>query len=116
MRHCAVYESRRGRWQAGQNPRQVRTPEAERSPADLSRRQAQHALEKVRQMLGPLRLPHTLLMKVEGCNGVSNAWYDEGAVTVCYEYLDELWKNMPEQPTAAGMAPADALIGPSVSL
>jgi Putative metallopeptidase len=72
----------------------------------------QRALERVRQMLSPLRLPRILQMKVEGCDGVSNAWYDEGAVTVCYEYLDELWKNMPEQQTASGIAPIDALIGP----
>jgi hypothetical protein len=72
----------------------------------------QRALEKVRQILSPLRLPRILRMKVEGCDGVSNAWYDEGAVTVCYEYLDELWRNMPEQQSASGMAPIDALIGP----
>jgi hypothetical protein len=71
----------------------------------------QRALEKVRQILSPLRLPRILHVKVEGCDGVSNAWYDEGAVTVCYEYLDELWRNVPEQ-TVAGMAPIDALIGP----
>jgi hypothetical protein len=76
----------------------------------------QRALEKVRLMLSPLRLPRILRMKVEGCDGVSNAWYDEGAVTVCYEYLDELWKNMPEQTTATGAAPIDALIGPFVDV
>ena len=72
----------------------------------------QRALERVRHMLSPLRLPRILHIKVEGCDGVSNAWYDEGAVTVCYEYLDELWRNVPEQETVAGMAPIDALIGP----
>jgi hypothetical protein len=77
---------------------------------------SQRALEKVQQILSPLRLPRILRMKVEGCDGVSNAWYDEGAITVCYEYLDELWKNIPEQPTAAGLAPIDALIGPFVDV
>ena len=69
-------------------------------------------LEKIKQLLSPLRLPRRLLIKTEGCDGVSNAHYDDGAVTVCYEYLDDVWKNVPEEPTPAGVAPIDALIGP----
>ena len=69
-------------------------------------------LEKIKQLLSPLRLPRRLLIKTEGCDGVSNAYYDDGAVTVCYEYLDDVWKNVPEEPTPAGVAPIDALIGP----
>jgi len=69
-------------------------------------------LEKIQQLLSPLRLPRRLLIKTEGCDGVSNAYYDDGAVTVCYEYLDDVWKNVPEEPTLAGVAPIDALIGP----
>jgi hypothetical protein len=69
-------------------------------------------LEKIKQLLSPLRLPRRLLIKTEGCDGVSNAWYDDWTVTVCYEYLDEVWKNVPEEITPAGVAPIDALIGP----
>jgi hypothetical protein len=69
-------------------------------------------LEKIQQLLSPLRLPSRLLIKTEGCDGVSNAYYDDGAVTVCYEYLDDVWNNVPEEPTSAGVAPIDALIGP----
>lgn len=69
-------------------------------------------LEKIQQLLSPLRLPSRLLIKTEGCDGVSNAYYDDGAVTVCYEYLDDVWKNVPEETTSAGVAPIDALIGP----
>ena len=69
-------------------------------------------LEKIKQLLSPLRLPRRLLINTEGCDGVSNAHYDDGAVTVCYEYLDDVWKNVPEEPTPAGVAPIDALIGP----
>ena len=71
-----------------------------------------HTLEKIKQLLSPLRLPRRLLIKTEGCDGVSNAWYDDGVVTVCYEYLDDVWKNVPEETTPAGVAPIDALIGP----
>jgi hypothetical protein len=45
------------------------------------------ALERLQTLLSPLRLPRPLLLKVSGCDGVSNAWYDEGFVTVCYEFL-----------------------------
>src|SRR5215475_9393412 len=46
-------------------------------------------LEKVRDLLKPLRLPRRLLLKTEDCDGELNAWYDGEAVTVCYEFLDD---------------------------
>jgi Putative metallopeptidase len=69
-------------------------------------------LEKVREILSPLRLPRRLLLQTAGCDGISNAWYDGESVTVCYEYIDEIWKNAPEKPTSTGIAPVDTLIGP----
>jgi hypothetical protein len=69
-------------------------------------------LENVQQLLAPLRLPRRLLLKTEGCGGESNAWYDGEAVTVCYEFLDDIWKNVPEANTLAGLAPVDAFVGP----
>jgi hypothetical protein len=69
-------------------------------------------LEKVRNLLRPLKLPRRLLLKTEDCDGVSNAWYDGEAVTVCYEYLDDVWKAAPAETTPAGIAPIDTLIGP----
>src|SRR5262249_4864486 len=47
----------------------------------------ERVLERVRDLLVPLRLPRRLLVKIEGCDGVSNAWYDGEAVTVCYEFI-----------------------------
>jgi hypothetical protein len=73
-------------------------------------------LEKIKELLSPIRLPRKLLIKTEGCDGVSNAWYDGEAVRVCYEYLDEVWKNVPDRTTAHGVAPIDALIGPVVDV
>jgi Putative metallopeptidase len=71
-------------------------------------------LEKIRGMLISLRLPRRLLLQTKSCNGESNAWYDDGVVTVCYEFFDEVWKNVPDQTTRAGVTPMDALIGPIV--
>jgi hypothetical protein len=71
-----------------------------------------HLLEKIRDLLAPLRLPRRLLLKTVGCDGVINAWYDDGVITVCYEYLDWVWQSVPQQTTPAGVAPIDALAGP----
>ena len=76
----------------------------------------QRTLEKIKELLSPIRLPRKLLIKTQGCDGVSNAWYDGESVTVCYEYLDEIWKNVPDKTTPAGVTPIDALIGPVIDV
>ncbi|MBX9825420.1 MAG: DUF4344 domain-containing metallopeptidase [Xanthobacteraceae bacterium] len=73
-------------------------------------------LERVQALLSPIRLPRRLLIKTQGCDGLSNAWYDGESVTVCYEYLDELWKNAAQETTPAGIAPIDTLIGPVIDV
>lgn len=73
-------------------------------------------LEKIQALLSPIRLPRRLLIKTQGCDGLSNAWYDGESVTVCYEYLDELWKNAAQETTPSGIAPIDTLIGPVVDV
>jgi len=70
------------------------------------------ALERIQELLKPIRLPRRLLIKTEGCDGESNAWYDGEAVTICYEYLDDIWKNAATETTPNGIAPIDTLIGP----
>ena len=77
---------------------------------------ADRALERIQTLLSPLRLPRRLLLKIEGCDGVSNAWYDGESVTVCYEYLDDVWKNAPQETTPEGVTPVDALIGPFIDV
>jgi Putative metallopeptidase len=69
-------------------------------------------LEKIRDLLSPLRLPHRLLVQTRDCDGISNAWSNEDSVTVCYEYLNDIWKNAPAQTTPTGIAPIDTVIGP----
>jgi Putative metallopeptidase len=73
-------------------------------------------LERVQAMLGALRLPHRLLIKTEGCDGISNAWYEDNAVTICYEFLDDIWKNAATETTSVGIAPIDTLVGPFVDV
>jgi hypothetical protein len=75
-------------------------------------------LERFQEYLKPLRLPTTLLLKTEGCDGVSNAWYDseDHSVTVCYEYLEEILRYAPKETTAAGVSKEDAIVGPTVEV
>lgn len=73
-------------------------------------------LEKFKQVLSPLRLPRPLRLKLAGCDGDSNAWYEDDIVTVCYEYIDEQLKNAPKETTAAGVTRVDAIVGPTVEV
>ena len=75
-------------------------------------------LEHFQDYLGHMRLPATLLLKMEGCDGVANAWYESSdhSVTVCYEYLEELRKNAPDKTTPGGVTSQDAVYGPTVEV
>lgn len=73
--------------------------------------QQRRALEKVQQIFSPFRLPSAVTVKTAGCDGVANAFYQRGQVTICYEYLDEIRKNMPKETTPAGITPTDAVAG-----
>ena len=68
-------------------------------------------LEKLQEIFGAFRLPSDLQLRTVGCDGVSNAWYQRGRVSVCYEYLSEIQRMMPHETTPAGITPADAVIG-----
>ena len=73
-------------------------------------------LEKFKEFLSPLRLPRALGLKVEGCEGVSNAWYGDDAITVCYEYIDDILRNAPKETTPAGVTRVDAIVGPTLEV
>jgi hypothetical protein len=81
--------------------------------AIYERLKERQALELLQQMLSALRLPRTLTIKVEGCDGDSNAWFADDAVTVCYEYLDETWRNAFKTTKFDGVAPIDVMLGPA---
>jgi hypothetical protein len=75
-------------------------------------------LERFKAALSPFRLPRKLLLKTTGCDGESNAWYDEteNAVTVCYEYIDEVLRSAPGATTATGVTRQDAIVGPTIEV
>ena len=74
------------------------------------------SLERIAELLSPFRLPRPLLLKTAGCDGVSNAWYEENVITVCYEYLADILKNAPEGPAPGGTTRQDAILGPVVDV
>ena len=69
-------------------------------------------LERVRELLVPIRWPRTLQLVLKGCDGESNAFYENAVVTVCYEFLDDIWRaaNSPRRPPA--ILREDAVAGP----
>jgi hypothetical protein len=69
-------------------------------------------LETLQRLLSPFRLPRTLKISLAGCDGEADAFYGDAAITICYEYIDDLWKNMPAETTPAGVAPIDTVAGP----
>jgi hypothetical protein len=74
------------------------------------------ALEHLQQLLSPLRLPYPLTLKVAGCDGVKNAFYNDEVITVCYELLADILKNAATQDLPAGVSKADAVIGPALDV
>ncbi len=70
------------------------------------------ALEKLQKLLSPVRLPKTLRISLTECDGEADAFYEDAEITICYEYIDELVKNMPQETTPAGIKPHDTLVGP----
>jgi hypothetical protein len=66
--------------------------------------------EKAQEFFGIFKLPQDITIFARSC-GMSNAWYVQGTVTICYEYLDDILKSMPEETTPEGITQADAVIG-----
>ena len=73
------------------------------------------ALETLRQIYSPFRMKENLYIKTLGCDGVPNAYFfrEDGRATirVCYEYLEEVEKNLPQETNPSGITPHEALVG-----
>jgi hypothetical protein len=69
------------------------------------------ALENLQRLFSPFRLPADLTIKIEGCDGIANAWYERGSVTLCYELLTIIRQPMPKDVTWAGTTHDDAVVG-----
>jgi hypothetical protein len=70
------------------------------------------ALEKLQKFLSPVRLPETLRISLEECDGEADAWYEDAEIAICYEFISELIKNMPQEMRPSGIEPSDTVFGP----
>jgi hypothetical protein len=72
------------------------------------------ALERVQEILSPLRSPEELIIKTAECKEI-NSWYRrenfKPAVTICYEFLKRILESLPTENNADGVTPADAAVG-----
>jgi hypothetical protein len=75
-----------------------------------------HILESVRDLLAVVRWPRPLRLELKGCEGISNAWYEDGIITVCYEYLDDIWRAANSSRRPAAIAREDAIAGPTLDV
>jgi hypothetical protein len=73
-------------------------------------------LESAQDMLGILRWPRPLRLEMKGCEGVSNAWYADAVITVCYEYLDDIWRAANSSRRPAAISREDAVTGPTLDV
>ena len=71
-----------------------------------------HTLESLKKFLSPFRLRWPLYISLTECDGEADASYGDDTIRICYEYIEELRKNMPPETTAAGIEPIDTVSGP----
>ena len=71
-----------------------------------------NVLERLKEFLSPFRLPRPVEILMKGCGGDAYAEYGDGRITICYEYVDKLFENMPDKTTPSGIAPFDTVVGP----
>ena len=70
------------------------------------------SLENIKEFLSPFRFPWALDLILTGCDGEADAMYSDDAITICYEYIEDLQDYMPEEITPSGIKPIDTFIGP----
>lgn len=81
--------------------------------ADIARRLKQAGvLEYAQRVLGSIRLPRPLTLKLSDCGGVSNAWFNGGEVRVCYEYVADIDKDAAQGDLPIGISRRDTIVGP----
>ena len=73
-------------------------------------------LETFQQALSPFRLPRTLTARIAGCDGEVNAFYENGVITVCYEYLDYVSEVARSRRRPAWLTEKGAIMGPTLDV
>lgn len=71
--------------------------------------QVRDVLGLVRSILSPFRLRRQLSIEIKGCDGNVDTHYDDGVVTLCYEYIELLQRHSPKVGTPGGVPRNDAI-------
>jgi hypothetical protein len=74
------------------------------------------ALERIRDVLLPIQWSRPLTIETKECDGDANAWYGKGKITVCYEYLAEMWSRASSPKRPKSVALEDAFVGPAMDV
>ncbi|MBK9081532.1 MAG: hypothetical protein IPL88_05355 [Rhizobiales bacterium] len=77
---------------------------------------AARVLEHFQRAMAPFRLPRTLTAKIAGCEGEVNASYENGAITVCYEYLGYVAEVARSRRRPAWLTEKGAMMGPTLDV
>jgi len=72
----------------------------------------ERALERLQELLSPFKLVIPVTISVVGCDGEPDAIYGDGEVSICYEFIEMLIKNQPDETTPGGVEPVDTVVGP----
>jgi hypothetical protein len=73
-------------------------------------------LEQYKAFMAPLKLPTAITIATEGCNGKINAWYANGKITYCYEYMAFMEEVARSGAAIPGFRREDALVGAFVQV
>jgi hypothetical protein len=69
----------------------------------------------VQRLFSPFKLPVDVTIKLLGCDGQVNAWYEweksGPTVNICYEYEENIMRNSPMETMADGITREDAMMG-----
>ena len=69
-------------------------------------------LERLQEFLSPFLLVIPVEIRMTECGGEPDAEYGDGEVLICYEFVEMLIENMPEETTPTGIEPVDTVVGP----
>jgi hypothetical protein len=87
-------------------------PEHQKIYESLKKRQV---LEMVQRLFSPFQLPVDVTVKLLGCDGQVNAWYEweksGPTVNICYEYEENIMRNSPTEGMPGGVTREDAMMG-----
>jgi hypothetical protein len=84
--------------------------EAKHRPLEESVR-TMRVLEAAAQIISPVRLPRQLTLRILPCDGDVNAYYEDDAIRVCYEYLEAMLARFTEQDVPPGTTRRNLIMG-----